>query len=191
MSTMDQRRDMNGDFSRWHWRHGRNVFARWDHLWNVRPLESIFVREPANLTVSTVGGIRKLAMWNPIRATRTAAATVAVLVVLALMQQGGPVESAEIRVFSSAAPRGVFRDLVPEFERTTGHRLLINYEFASDLKRRIEAGDPFDVAILPPDLADDLMQRGKLGRRVARRPRAHRHRRRRAQGRAETRHQHG
>jgi molybdate transport system substrate-binding protein len=79
------------------------------------------------------------------------------------MQQGGPVESAEIRVFSSAAPRGVFRDLVPEFERTTGHRLLINYEFASDLKRRIEAGDPFDVAILPPDLADDLVQRGKLG----------------------------
>jgi molybdate transport system substrate-binding protein len=162
MSTMDQRRDMNGDFSRWHWRHGRNVFARWDHLWNVRPLESIFVREPANLTVSTVGGIRKLAMWNPIRATRTAAATVAVLVVLALMQQGGPVESAEITVFSSAAPRGVFRDLVPEFERTTGHRLLINYEFAADLKRRIEAGDPFDVAILPPDLADGLVQRGKL-----------------------------
>ena len=115
------------------------------------------------LTVITVGDIRKLAMVNPSRSTRTAASIVAVLVVLALMQQGGPVESAEIRVFSSAAPRGVFRDLVPEFERTTGHRLLINYEFASDLKRRIEAGDPFDVAILPPDLADDLVQRGKLG----------------------------
>lgn len=71
-------------------------------------------------------------------------------------------QSAEIRVFSSAAPRGVFRDLVPEFERTTGHRLLINYQFATDLKRRIEAGDPFDVAILPPDLADNLVQRGKL-----------------------------
>jgi molybdate transport system substrate-binding protein len=39
---------------------------------------------------------------------------------------------------------------------------VINYEFAADLKRRIEAGDPFDVAVLPPDLADDLVQRGKL-----------------------------
>jgi molybdate transport system substrate-binding protein len=100
-------------------------------------------------------------MWKPIRAMRTAAATAA-LVALALMQQGGPAQSAEIRVFSSAAPRGVFRDLVPDFERTTGHRLIINYEFAADLKRRIEAGDPFDVAILPPDLAEDLVQRGKL-----------------------------
>jgi molybdate transport system substrate-binding protein len=92
---------------------------------------------------------------------RTAAATAA-LVALALMQQGGPAQSAEIRVFSSAAPRGVFRELVPDFERTTGHRVLINYEFAADLKRRIEAGDPFDVAILPPDLADELAHRGTL-----------------------------
>ena len=97
-------------------------------------------------------------MWNPVRAMRTAAA----LVALALMQQGVPAQSAEIRVFSSAAPRGVFRDLVPDFQRATGHRVLINYEFAADLKRRIEAGDPFDVAILPPDMADDLMRRGKL-----------------------------
>jgi len=112
-------------------------------------------------TVSTMGGMWRLAMWNPIRAMRTAAATAA-LVALALMQQGGPAQSAEIRVFSSAAPRGVFRDLVPDFERRTGHRLLINYEFAADLKRRIEAGDPFDVAILPPDLADELVHRGTL-----------------------------
>ena len=97
-------------------------------------------------------------MWNPVRAMRTAAA----LIALALMQQGVPAQSAEIRVFSSAAPRGVFRDLVPDFQRATGPRVLINYEFAADLKRRIEAGDPFDVAILPPDMADDLMRRGKL-----------------------------
>jgi hypothetical protein len=88
-------------------------------------------------------------------------AAAAALVALALCNKAAA-ESAEIRVFSSAAPRGVFGDLVPDFERTTGHRLLINYEFAADLKRRIEAGHPFDVAILPPDLADDLVQRGKV-----------------------------
>jgi molybdate transport system substrate-binding protein len=98
-------------------------------------------------------------MWNRIQARTIAAIAIAAL---ALTHQGGPAQSAEIRVFSSAAPRGVFRELSPEFERTTGHRLLVSYEFAADLKRRIEAGDPFDVAILPPDLADDLMRRGKL-----------------------------
>jgi molybdate transport system substrate-binding protein len=107
----------------------------------------------------TVGAIGKLAMWNRIQAATAAAATV---VVVTLTQQGGTAQSAELEVFSSAAPRGIFREIAPDFERTTGHRLVINYEFAADLKRRIEAGDPFDVAILPPDLADDLVRRGKL-----------------------------
>jgi molybdate transport system substrate-binding protein len=86
----------------------------------------------------------------------------AAVVALMLAQEVGPAQSAEIKVFSSAAPRGVFRELAPDFERTTGHRLAIHYEFAADLKRRIEAGDTFDVAILPPDMADELMRRGKL-----------------------------
>jgi molybdate transport system substrate-binding protein len=98
-------------------------------------------------------------MWNRIQAATAAAATV---VVVTLTQQGGTAQCAELEVFSSAAPRGIFREIAPDFERTTGHRLVINYEFAADLKRRIEAGDPFDVAILPPDLADDLVRRGKL-----------------------------
>jgi molybdate transport system substrate-binding protein len=110
----------------------------------------------SDLTVSAIG---KLAMWNRVQAAMTAAATI---FVFTLTQQGGTAQSAEIKVFSSAAPRGVFRAMAPDFERTTGHRLVIDYDFAADLKRRIEAGDPFDVAILPPDLADDLVRRGSL-----------------------------
>jgi molybdate transport system substrate-binding protein len=91
-----------------------------------------------------------------------AAATASAVVVLTLAQPSGTARSAEIKVFSSAAPRGIFKQLAPDFERRTGHRLVIDYEFAADLKRRIEAGDPFDVAILPPELADDLVRRGKL-----------------------------
>jgi len=51
----------------------------------------------------------------------------------------------------------------PVFERMTGRKLVVEYAFSPDLKRRIEAGDPFDVAILPPDMADGLMGRYKLG----------------------------
>jgi molybdate transport system substrate-binding protein len=110
----------------------------------------------------TIGVIRKLAMWKPVQATTTAAATIAAIAALTLIQHGNAAQSAEIRVFSTAAPRGVLRKLTPDFERTTGHRLVITYEFSTDIKRRIEAGDPFDVAILPPEIADDLMRRGKL-----------------------------
>ena len=68
----------------------------------------------------------------------------------------------ETRVFTSAAPRGIVREIAPVFERMTGRRLAIESAFAAELKRRIEAGDPFDVAILAPDMADDLVRQGKL-----------------------------
>jgi molybdate transport system substrate-binding protein len=104
--------------------------------------------------------IRALGMWKRIQASTAVAA--AAIIAVALTPVNSPAQCAEIKVFSSAAPRGVLRELTPDFERTTGHRLVINYEFSTDLKRRVDAGDPFDVAILPPDMADDLMRRGKL-----------------------------
>jgi molybdate transport system substrate-binding protein len=118
--------------------------------------------------VTIMRAIRKLAMRKYQRNAARAAAAGAIIA-LTLTRVGGLAEAAEIMVLSSAAPRGVLRELSPDFERTTGHRLAIHYEFAADLKRRIEAGEPFDVAILPPEMADDLMRRGKLaaGSRVA------------------------
>jgi molybdate transport system substrate-binding protein len=111
--------------------------------------------------VTIMRAIRKLAVQKHLR-NATRAAAVAAIIALSMTQSGGAAHAAEIRVLSSAAPRGVLRELSPDFERATGHRLAIRYEFAADLKRRIEAGDPFDVAILPPEMADDLMRRGKL-----------------------------
>jgi ABC-type molybdate transport system substrate-binding protein len=64
-------------------------------------------------------------MWSPIRVTSIVAATIAAAVALTPGQPDGAARSAEIMVFSSAAPRGVLRELTPEFERTTGHRLVI------------------------------------------------------------------
>jgi len=113
-----------------------------------------------------MGADGKLAMWNRIKlaalAAASAAATTAAAVVSAPAQQGGTAQAAVIMVFSSAAPRAIFRELAPAFERATGHGLVIDYDFAAGLKRRIEAGDPFDVAVLPPDMAEDFMGRGKL-----------------------------
>jgi molybdate transport system substrate-binding protein len=100
-------------------------------------------------------------MSMQIRNATTAAAIAAVLAALTATP-GGAAEAIETKVFSSAAPRGILREIAPVFERTTGYRLVIEFAFAADLKRRIEAGNSFDVAILPPDMADDLMRRDKL-----------------------------
>ena len=111
--------------------------------------------EGEDLNVSTIG---KLAMQNRIRAVTTAAA----VVLSTLTQQVGATQSAEIKVFSSAAPRAIFKELAPSFERAAGHRLVIEYDFAAGLKRRIEAAEVFDVAVLPPDMADDFVRGGKI-----------------------------
>ncbi len=100
-------------------------------------------------------------MWTQIQTATTVAAVAAVLAALTLAR-AAVAEPVETRVFSSAAPRAILREIAPVFERMTGHQLVVEYAFAVDLKRRIEAGNPFDVAILPPDMADELARREKL-----------------------------
>jgi molybdate transport system substrate-binding protein len=98
------------------------------------------------------------------RALRCAAAAAAITAALAALTVARSVaaEAIETRVFTSAAPRGILKELAAAFERATGHRLAIESAFAAELGRRIAAGEAFDVAILPPEIADDLMRQGKL-----------------------------
>jgi molybdate transport system substrate-binding protein len=103
----------------------------------------------------------KLAMRIRAPIARKTLALAAILAVLT----SAPVVSAmadEIRVLTSAAPRRVLQAIAVPFEHATSRRLVIEFAFAADLKRRIEAGDLFDVAILPPDMADDLVRQDKL-----------------------------
>jgi molybdate transport system substrate-binding protein len=68
----------------------------------------------------------------------------------------------EIRVLSSVGIQAVIDELAPEFERTTGHELTLQFDLASALKTKIDAGETFDVAILTPPLVDDLIAKGTV-----------------------------
>ena len=70
--------------------------------------------------------------------------------------------AAEIKVLSSTAIRGVLIEIGRQFESTTGHRLVIEYDVFAVLKRKIDAGETFDVAILSPALIDDLIKQGMM-----------------------------
>jgi hypothetical protein len=61
----------------------------------------------------------------------TMAAAMAAVVAALTPPQGVAAEAIETRVFSSAAPRGVLREIAPVFERVTGQRLVIEYAFAT------------------------------------------------------------
>src|SRR5262245_12051518 len=53
-------------------------------------------------------------------------------------------------------------DLGPGFEQATGHRLTVVTDVAAVMKRRIEAGEAFDLAVLVDFQTDDLIRSGRL-----------------------------
>jgi molybdate transport system substrate-binding protein len=61
----------------------------------------------------------------------------------------GYANAAELVVHSTVAARDIVEHLRPEFEKTTGHRLIVEYGSGAEVQKRAEAGVPFDVLIIP------------------------------------------
>ena len=70
--------------------------------------------------------------------------------------------AAEIRVLASNGVKATLEELAPAFERQTGNKLVIEFGLAAVLKRQIEGGAPFDLAILTSAGIDDLAKQGKV-----------------------------
>jgi molybdate transport system substrate-binding protein len=83
----------------------------------------------------------------------------AALAVGATMAQG--IGAAEIRVLSIPF-KGPLEEIRSEFERTTGHTLLIRYAPSAELRRQITAGEEFDLVLIFPGHIDDLIKQGKV-----------------------------
>ena len=71
-------------------------------------------------------------------------------------------EADEIRVFCSNGIKAVMEELTPGFEQATHHKLKITYGLGAALKQQIDAGAPFDLAVLTPTLIDDLIKQGRV-----------------------------
>lgn len=67
-----------------------------------------------------------------------------------------------VHVLSSHAVLGALRELVPRFEGSTGCRLSFSYDPANVVRRRIEAGEAFDVAIATRQAIDALADAGRI-----------------------------
>jgi molybdate transport system substrate-binding protein len=68
----------------------------------------------------------------------------------------------DISVLSTHAVEEVLRELAPSFERANGVRLVIDYDPANALRRKIEDGATFDVAIVTRPVIDVLAAQGKI-----------------------------
>jgi len=65
-------------------------------------------------------------------------------------------------VLASNGVKSALEELAPAFERATGNKLVIEFGLAAALKREIESGQAFDLAILTSAGIDDLAKQGKV-----------------------------
>ena len=71
-------------------------------------------------------------------------------------------QAAEIKVLSAGAFLQVVQTLVPDFEEETGNTVKVETDTAGGLRRRVAAGEAFDVAIITEPVIDALIKDGKL-----------------------------
>ena len=75
--------------------------------------------------------------------------------------------AAEVRVMISGGLTAAYKALVPEFERTTGHKVLTAYgpsmgTTTNAIPVRLERGEPADVLIMVGYALEDLAKKGKV-----------------------------
>lgn len=70
--------------------------------------------------------------------------------------------AADLKVLTAGAFKQVVLALVPEYEKQSGNKVIVDNDTAGALKRRIEGGEAFDVAVVTPAVIDDLIREGKI-----------------------------
>jgi molybdate transport system substrate-binding protein len=86
----------------------------------------------------------------------------AALLLAAMAFMGSRAAAAEIKVLTAGAFKQIVVALAPEFEKQTGHKVIIENETVGALVKKIEGGEAFDVTFLSPGAVDDLVKKGKV-----------------------------
>ncbi len=82
---------------------------------------------------------------------------------VAFLTASAALHAAEVKVLATIAVKAVMDDLVPVFERESGHKVAIRFGTGAMLRKQIDGGETFDVAILtPPEAVDEMVRQGKL-----------------------------
>ena len=79
-----------------------------------------------------------------------------------LLTEGTAATAAEVNVMAGNVLAGVLGELGPQFERATGHNLVMQYGLSHAFQPKIQAGEAIDLIILSLETIDDLAKQGKV-----------------------------
>jgi len=70
--------------------------------------------------------------------------------------------AAEIKVLASGATKEVIDEILPAFEKTSGHKVAIAFTGSANIKKRIGAGEVYDLVVVGGPVIDAFIQQGKI-----------------------------
>jgi molybdate transport system substrate-binding protein len=70
--------------------------------------------------------------------------------------------AAEIKVLSSIATREAYNELVPQFEKSSGHTVITTWAGTTAIMQKMAAGERHDLIIISGTEIDELIRQGKI-----------------------------
>ena len=74
----------------------------------------------------------------------------------------GALHAAEIRVLSTQATEQAYRELVPQFEKASGHKVTTVFTGTLDANKRLAAGETYDLLIMSAPSIEEHIKTGKV-----------------------------
>jgi molybdate transport system substrate-binding protein len=71
-------------------------------------------------------------------------------------------DAAEIKVLSTQATEEAYRELVPQFEQASGHKVTTVFTGTLDANKRLAAGESYDLLIMSAPSIDEHIKSGKV-----------------------------
>ena len=84
----------------------------------------------------------------------------AVVFSVAVLATAHSANAAELKVLATGAHIDSFKEIVPQFERASGHKLTVKYDATPAQIKNIEAGETFDVAVIISDPMNEAAKKG-------------------------------
>ncbi len=72
------------------------------------------------------------------------------------------VQALELKVLTAGAFRATVVALVPEYEKASGNKVVVENDTVGALAKRILGGETFDVVVMTPAAVDELISKGKI-----------------------------
>src|SRR5882757_814986 len=88
--------------------------------------------------------------------------SIATLYGILAMAAATSLQAAELKLIAGGSMTASMNEIAPQFEKTTGHKLLIHFDSTPNIITLVTSGTPFDVVVVPVDVFKDAAAKARF-----------------------------